>query len=239
MGREDQIEEREVLESIFPDEITYISDTEFRITITLDLPPDDAAPDNEEEGDAPVILLTVRYPEDYPDKAPNLELSAPPNAPPHKYFSVPGDKEQLLAGLATTVEENLGMAMVFSLVSALKEAAEQLVIERREVAAKAREEILLAAEREENKKFHGTPVTRETFLKWRDDFMGEMEEARVREEEERLAELKKARGPKEPPKLSGKELWQRGLVGKVVEEDDDDTMVEDTTSGVQSLTVDG
>jgi hypothetical protein len=67
MGREDQIEEREVLGSIFPDEITGkhapatilsksagpkrahllingttdISDTEFRISIALDIPNDD------------------------------------------------------------------------------------------------------------------------------------------------------------------------------------------------------
>jgi hypothetical protein len=36
MGIEDQKEEREVLESIFPDEITDVSETEFRIAITLD-----------------------------------------------------------------------------------------------------------------------------------------------------------------------------------------------------------
>ncbi|KAI2474714.1 rwd domain protein [Pyrenophora tritici-repentis] len=36
MGVDDQKEEREVLESIFPDEITDVSETEFRIAITLD-----------------------------------------------------------------------------------------------------------------------------------------------------------------------------------------------------------
>jgi hypothetical protein len=223
MGREEQLEEREVLESIFPDEIQWISDTEFRITITLDLPPDTDAPDDDaDEGETPVIVLSVRYPEDYPDKGPVLELQPLPNAPPHRFFSVAADKDAILEELEATVEENLGMAMVFSLVSTVKEAAERLIVERRGVVAREREEAKQAAEREENAKFHGTPVTRETFIKWREDFVREMEEERQREEDERLEALKKARGPKEPTKLTGKQLWQRGLVGKVVEEDDED-----------------
>ncbi|RKU42799.1 hypothetical protein DL546_004230 [Coniochaeta pulveracea] len=238
MGREEQREEREVLESIFPDEINYISDTEFRISVTLDLPPDaDAPDDDEDEGEAPIIILTVRYPDDYPEAAPDLDLSPPPNAPPHKYFNVAADKDALLQSLESTVEENMGMAMVFSIVSALKENAEQMIIDRRAEVAKKREEEALAAEREENKKFHGTPVTRETFLKWRDEFFREMQEAKEREEEERLAELKKAKGPKEAPKLTGRQLWERGLVGKVVEEDEDDEPMDKTAAGVEALKV--
>ncbi|KAK2068711.1 hypothetical protein P8C59_003339 [Phyllachora maydis] len=228
MGREEQAEEREVLDSIFPDEITDISDHEYRIAIGLDIPDD-------EENEAPTILLTVRYPEDYPDRAPHLELSAPPNATAHPYFGVGDDKQELLQGLQATMEENLGMAMVFSLVSAVKEAAEQLVMGRREAAARVQEEALLAAEREENKKFHGTPVTRETFLKWREDFIREMEEARVREEDERAAELKRAR-IKEPVKLSGRQLWEKGLAGRVDPEEGDDDV---PTESVARLQVEG
>lgn len=191
-----------------------ISETEYRITITLDIPDDEA----EEQ---PVMLLTVRYPEAYPDEPPHLSLAAPPNATPHPYLNIAGDKEQLLKGLEATIEENLGMAMVFTLVSAVKEAAEQLAVERREAEAKAHEERLLAEEREENKKFHGTMVTRETFIKWREGFIKEMEEKRIAEEEERLAELKKAR-IKEPARLTGKQLWERGLVGKDQQGDEED-----------------
>ena len=175
-----------------------------------------------------MILLTVRYPEDYPDTAPLLELSAPQNSTPHQYLNVAEDKDQLLQGLEATVEENMGMAMVFTIVSALKEAAEQLVADRKADAAKAHEEALLAAEREENKKFHGTPVNRETFLNWRESFLKEMEEARIREEEERVAEMKKAR-IKEPVKLTGKQLWERGLaVAGQEEADEDGVLVEET-----------
>ncbi|KAK4177674.1 RWD domain-containing protein [Triangularia setosa] len=215
MGREDQIEEREVLDSIFPDEITDISETEYRISIALDIPDDEDEP--------PVMLLTVRYPEEYPDRAPFLELSAPQNAIPHPYLNIAEDKEQLLQGLDSTIEENFGIAMVFTLVSTLREAAEQLVLDRKAAIVKAHEEAVLAAEREENKKFQGTPVTRETFLKWRESFLKEMEEARIKEEEERLAELKKAR-IKEPTKLTGRQLWERGLAAAGQDEAEDDAI---------------
>ncbi|XXG99053.1 hypothetical protein Hte_005387 [Hypoxylon texense] len=220
MGKEEQVEEREVLDSIFPDEITDISDTEYRISIQLDLPDDE---NGDEPSEPPTLVLHVRYPDDYPDEAPILDLSPPPNADPHPHFAVAADKERLLKGLEDTIQENLGMAMIFTVVTTLKEEAEQLVAERRAAVARAREEDLLAAEREENKKFHGTPVTPETFMKWREGFLREMEEKERREEEERLAELKKAK-VKEPVKLTGKQLWERGLVGKIDEGDDDENI---------------
>lgn len=191
-----------------------ITDSEFRVSISLDIP-------GEEEDDPPKFLLQVKYPEDYPDVAPDLALHAEPGATPHELFSITEDREQLLAGLEETIQENLGMAMIFQLASALKEGAEKLIQDRKDAAAKVQEEKAMAAEREENKKFQGTPVTPETFMKWREDFLKEMEEKRQQEEEERLAELKKAR-VKEPVKLTGKQLWERGLVGKGDELDDED-----------------
>ncbi|KAK1781351.1 RWD domain-containing protein [Copromyces sp. CBS 386.78] len=227
MGREEQIEEREVLDSIFPDEIQDISDTEYRISIALDIPDDKAE-------EPPSMVLTVRYPEDYPDKPPSLELAPAPNAPPHEFINIAEDRFQLLEGVQETIEENLGMAMIFTVVSTLKDAAEQLAVERRDAAIKAQEEAAQAAEREENKKFQGTPVNRETFLKWRDNFMQELEDQRIKEEEEKAAEMKKAR-IKEPVKLTGKQLWERGLAkgGDEDLEGDDDMPVEE----VQKLTV--
>ena len=122
--------------------------------------------------------------------------------------------------------------MVFTLYSSLKEAAEQLIQDRKAAEEKAREEEQLAAEREENKKFHGTPVTPETFMKWREGFLKEMEEKRLREEEERLAEMKKAR-IKEPVRLTGRQLWERGLAGKGEEEEEEEGLAD----GVEQLKV--
>lgn len=123
--------------------------------------------------------------------------------------------------------------MIFTIHSSVKEAAEQLIEERKQVIVKAQEEKALEEEREENKKFHGTPVNRETFLKWRDQFMKEMAEDEAREEEEKLAEMKKAK-IKEPVKLTGRQLWERGMVGKVDEGDDDDGV---PAEGVENLKV--
>ncbi|OAQ72795.1 RWD domain-containing protein (Gir2) [Pochonia chlamydosporia 170] len=204
-----------------------LSETEFQVTITLDIL-------DEEDQEAPSFLLQVRYPDEYPDVAPHLDLLGAQNTPSHEHFSISDDRDQLLAGIQETIQENLGMAMVFTIVSALKEAAEQLIQDRKDSAAKVHEEALLAAEREENKKFHGTQVTPETFLKWREGFLKEMEEKERQEEEERLAELKRAK-VKEPVKLTGKQLWQRGLAGNGEEEGEEDDGV--PTEGVEKLSV--
>ncbi|CAL3968871.1 hypothetical protein PZA11_004836 [Diplocarpon coronariae] len=230
MGREEQIEEREVLDSIFPEEIQDISDTEYRISVLLDITNDDG-----DESEPPTVLLQVKYPEDYPEEPPILDLQPPPNAPPHAYFSVASDKDQLLDGLKETIEENMGMAMIFTIYSTLKDNAEQLVAERQEAARQVQEQKLLAAEREENKKFHGTPVTPETFMSWRADFRKEMEELKFREEEaEEAAEKKKNRGKDTVVQLTGKQLWERGLVGKV-EEDEDCDNDEDAADRIKKL----
>jgi len=223
MGREEQIEEREVLDSIFPEEIQDISDTEFRISVLLDITNDD-----DDDSEPPTVILQVKYPEDYPEEPPTLDLLPPPNAPTHTYFSVASDKDTLLDGLKETIEENMGMAMIFTIYSTLKDNAEQLIAERQAAARAVHEQKLLAAEQEENKKFHGTPVTPETFMSWRKDFRKEMEELKLREEEaDEAAEKKKNRGKDTVVQLTGKQLWERGLAGKIEEDEDyDDALPE-------------
>ncbi|KAJ2896629.1 hypothetical protein MKZ38_005387 [Zalerion maritima] len=223
MGREEQVEEREVLDSIFPDEIKDIDETSFVVTINLDT--------FEEDGPPPTMLLKVRYPDTYPDAAPDLSLSSPSDVQPHPHFNLAEDKKELLEGLETTIEENMGMAMVFSLVSALKEEAEALAQSRKDAALRVHEEQLLEAERQENEKFHGQQVTRESFLKWREGFLMEMEEKRTKEEEGKAAEMKK-KNIKEPTKLTGRQLWERGLAKGEVGDDDDAA-----TEGVENLKV--
>ena len=55
MGREEQIEEREVLDSIFPDEIADISETSYKVTISLDVEHQD------EEADKRVFNQTLPH----------------------------------------------------------------------------------------------------------------------------------------------------------------------------------
>ncbi|KAL8883881.1 MAG: hypothetical protein Q9205_006212 [Flavoplaca limonia] len=227
MGREEQIEEREVLDSIFPDEITDIDGKSYRITITPDVPQQ-----NGEDVESPILLLTITYPPSYPDEPPVLDLSLPPNAPKFPHLDISTDREHLLSSLTSTIEENLGMAMIFTLVTVLRENIESLILERVASIQAAKDRIAEEAEAQENAKFHGEKVTRESFLRWREGFRGEMQ---AKEEEERarreLAEMR-GRGAKKEDKLTGRELWEKGLVGKV--EEDEDAGVED---GMQELKV--
>ncbi|CZS90731.1 hypothetical protein WAI453_003994 [Rhynchosporium graminicola] len=232
MGREEQKEEREVLDSIFPEEIQDISETEFRISVLLDITNDD-----DDDSEPPTVTLQVKYPEDYPEEPPVLDLLTPQNAPTHTYFNVASDKDILLDGLKETIEENMGMAMIFTIYSTLKDNAEQLVAERQAAARAVHEEKLMILEQEENKKFHGTPVTPETFTSWRKDFRKEMEEQRLREEEaDEAAEKKKNRGRDAVVQLTGRQLWEKGLAGKI-EDDDDDDEDEDNLPAVEKLKV--
>ena len=194
MGLDEQKEEREVLQSIFPDEIAGsppqstqvyacltsdldISETSFRISIVLDV--QDLSDDPPE---APVILLNVTYPEAYPDVGPYLDITSPPNATKHPLIDVAEDKGTLLEVLEPTIEESLGMAMVFTLVTTLKEAAEMLIEDRQQAAEDVRAIEKRKEEEVENRKFHGTAVTKESFLDWRANFKKEMQGKREHKE---------------------------------------------------------
>ncbi|RKF53505.1 Protein GIR2 [Golovinomyces cichoracearum] len=215
MGKAEQLEEREVLESIFPDEIQDISESEYQLSIYLDA-------DNSDDSESRYlqIILHVKYPPDYPDVPPILDIHRPTNATQNKFFNITEDSKYLLNSLIETIDENIGMAMIFTIVSILKENAEQLISSRQQAWQEEQEKALMDAEREENKKFHGTPVTSETFASWRDGFIKEMCEIKRKEEElEELAERKKSKGKEHVSVLTGKQLWMRGMVGKLDEED--------------------
>ncbi|PGH18562.1 hypothetical protein AJ79_00341 [Helicocarpus griseus UAMH5409] len=229
MGIEEQQEERETLKSIFPDEITDISETAYRISITLDV----TNANGDEDEEPPVLILQVSYPPQYPDVAPDLEISAPPNAPKHPHLDIQEDRARLLESLQSTIEENMGMAMIFALVDMLKEGAELLISERQNAIQALKEMEAAKAEEEENRKFHGTAVTRESFLEWRDRFQKEIEELeRKKLEEKEVEDKKKKSSAKEEKKLTGKELWERGLAGKV---DYDEDYVDSMPANMEKL----
>lgn len=126
------------------------------------------------------------------------------------------------------------MAMVFSLVTTLKESAEQLIKERLQAIEAQNDARIALAEAEENKKFEGTKVTREAFLEWSARFKNEMAEQEERRAAEREEELKKKRIGKEEKKMTGKELWENGLAGKTIDDDDEGV---DVLESMQTLKV--
>lgn len=178
------------------------------------------------------IILNVQYPPDYPDEAPRLDINTPPNAPKHPYLDIQEDKARLLSALSETINENLGMAMIFTLVSTLKDGAELLISERQNAKQALLEIEAQKEEEEENRKFQGDAVTRESFLAWRERFMKEMAEEEQRKLEEKEAEDKRKK-IKEEKKLTGKELWQQGLVGKLDEDDEG----RDALEGMEKLKI--
>ena len=127
--------------------------------------------------------------------------------------------------------------MIFTLISTLKENTEDLIAERQKAVQAEEDKERAKAEEAENAKFHGTAVTRESFLAWRESFLKEMEkieEDRRKEEEEHMGKKEMARSKE--IKLTGKQLWEQGLIGKV-DEDEGDGEERDALDGMERLKV--
>ncbi|RPA99326.1 RWD-domain-containing protein [Choiromyces venosus 120613-1] len=210
MGLEEQLQEIEVLQSIYPDELTQISDTNYTIRLVLEPP---SIPGQVHE--PPTLILHVTYPPTYPDVPPMLDLTLDPTSPPSS-LSFPDDKTTLLTALAPTIDENLGMEMVFTLTTTLKESAEEMLNSRAQEKENKREEEIRREEEKEMEKFRGTLVTHERFTVWREKFFAELEEAKKREKEKEDEEKTKEK------RMTGIELYERGLVGTADDDENED-----------------
>ncbi|KAE8602625.1 hypothetical protein XENTR_v10014057 [Xenopus tropicalis] len=170
---EEQRNELEALESIYADSFTVLSTTptSFSITVTSE------AGENEEN-----VQVTIKfsYVESYPDEAPVYEIVSQENLECT-------DTSSLLSLLKDQAQENLGMVMIFTLVSAVQDKLNEIVdqIKTRKEEEKVRKE--KEAEEAEKVRFHGTPVTIENFLSWKAKFdaeVCEMKKKRQKEEEQ-------------------------------------------------------
>jgi hypothetical protein len=224
MGVEEQLQEIEVLQSIYPDELTQISDTSYTIRLALEplsIPGQDHEP--------PILMLHVEYPTTYPDVPPTLDLTLDANSPSSS-LSFPDDKNTLLSALSPTIDENLGMEMIFTLTTTLKESAEEMLNTRAQEKENKREEELRREEEKEMEKFRGTLVTKERFMEWRDKFFAEIEENKRREKEKEDEEKSKRGGSggsaAKEKRMTGRELYEKGLVGNVEDETEDGEAVD-------------
>ncbi|KAL1692264.1 ubiquitin-conjugating enzyme/RWD-like protein [Schizophyllum commune] len=198
MSADTLAEEYEVLESIYPTELLKTSERDIRI---------EAEPDDLEEGEDTIKLaLKVHYTDGYPDELPDLSFDVLEGE------LTDDELNGLLEGLRTVGEENLGLAMVFTLVTTLRERLSELVRERAERhKAEEHEKERLAIEAEEAKT-RGTPVTVESFKAWKAKFDAELAIKKAKAEEEKL----KAMTPKEREeykriqgRLSGRQLFEK------------------------------
>ncbi|KAB0386292.1 hypothetical protein FD755_001248 [Muntiacus reevesi] len=170
---EEQRNELETLKSVYTDSFTVLSEypPSFTITVTSE------AGENDETVQT---TLKFTYSEKYPYEAPLYEIFTQLNLEDN-------DTADILKLLALQAEENLGMVMIFTLVTAVHEKLNEIVdqIKARREEEKKQEE----KEAEEAKKqlFHGTSVTVENFLNWKAKFDTELLEIKkkwMKEEEQ-------------------------------------------------------
>jgi hypothetical protein len=232
--QEEQQLELEVLESIYPDELTKYSPTHFSIKLSLD------TPSNRKHR----LLLDVRYPAEYPEVVPELDIIIPEEEEEEISDDESDDENEnetkLMLNLSETIEFEsqdinqlvsklieeadlqVGMPSVFALATQLKDEAEFLFQNKLEQTQKKYDADSLAKEMEEQKKFHGTKVTKDSWNEWRTKFREEMKVA-----EKDLENFNKMHNGK----LSGKEIFEKGLAG------DDEDILNDITDNVKNVTV--
>ncbi|ANB13820.1 Gir2p [Sugiyamaella lignohabitans] len=239
-NKEEQEQEIDVLRSIYPDELEILSENKYNIHIKLDTTP------------TKFLILEVEYPDDYPQVVPVLDVDNSDGS----YVNASGeddegydgsDEEEYEDGIDETqgdsieftnadlvdlrkvleenAEENIGLPSIFTLASLLKDQAEELVEKKIKIKEKQREKLIFEQEEKEQAKFRGTPVTPESFKAWRLKFRAELG----------LDNKEDANKPKH--KLTGKEIFEKGL--NKDEDEDDDTPAEpdQLASSVENLAV--
>ncbi|PON96109.1 Ubiquitin-fold modifier-conjugating enzyme [Trema orientale] len=217
---QEQEMEIEALEAILMDDFKEIHSGEsglntsnrcFQIKV---VPQDDEA---DFESTPVQLALIFSHTEKYPDEPPLLNVK-----------SLRGmraeDLRVLKEKLQQEASENLGMAMIYTLVTSAKEwlsehFAQDSSIENAEAEEAAKDDIIIP---------HGEPVTTETFLAWRERFEAELalERAKIMPESALTA-------PKEK-KLTGRQWFESGRAKGVAavneesdEEDDEDIDFDD------------
>jgi len=193
--QEEQDGEMEALEAIYSEELTVVSRSPYSVDIVVTGSNDGCRDDFEI---CLSCVLRFTFVKCYPDEAPIIEIDE------QKVEGDEFDDEKMVKlrdHLNETAEENIGMVMIFTLVSAAQEMLLQFVDDiKKEMAAK-KEAIYQEQKRLDELKYKGTPVTLENFLAWKIQFDEEMRAAGKRIINDPNAEKKK--------KLTGKCLFER------------------------------
>jgi len=188
---EEQRNEIEALESIYPSEFEVVEVEPF-YSFTIFIKTDKYEEDEEsEEAEGAACKLHFSYVADYPDAAPHIDVE--------DYVNIDEDVcDSLKRVLKEEAENNVGMVMIFTLVSAAQEWLNVKLEESVKQKQEASERLQREQEAAEIKRFDGTVVTVESFLKWKAQFDAEM------------SSMKKTISKDEiNKKLTGRELFER------------------------------
>ncbi|KAH8243324.1 hypothetical protein KR032_006565 [Drosophila birchii] len=158
--KEDQANEVEALDSIYCGEMEILATEPFH-KFQIPIATEEYTAEEAEKGLSCKLVFT--YTANYPDGAPLVEIEETENF--EGAF-----ESRLLEHLRQTIEENLGMEMIFSLVSSAQEWLNERWDEHKFHLEEQRVQKLKEVEEEERKKFEGTRVTVESFMKWKLDF---------------------------------------------------------------------
>ncbi|CAF2898103.1 unnamed protein product [Rotaria sp. Silwood2] len=206
--KDEQLQEIEALTSIYPDEITglfffiLVIYLYFCIILYLQISTvlsEDPYPKfklmikpttNDEDELRPFLLLEVQFHANYPEQSPEITIIDSANV---------DDISSFESEINKICEENLGMPVIFTLASHLSEqlsiqSENRQVRHQENLERKQREE-----EEAEQKRFEGTCVTVESFIKWKVKFDAER------------AELTKTIkiDDSESKKLTGRQLFEK------------------------------
>lgn len=246
--QEEQTQEIEILQSIYPDELEFLNEaqTHFQIRINLDT----------ESERKHALNLVVKYPKTYPEVVPELHIEvaeAEENedgdyegesddddedeearqtrlalnmAETIEYER--GDLSKLLSKLNEEAEIGIGMPSIFTLVTVLKDEAESLFNEKLTIKTKEFERKRNELEKIEQQKFQGTKVTPESFNQWRLKFRQEM-----KFEEKDELKMQQMHGGR----LTGKQIFERGLAGTEEEDVNGGVEGDDLVEGVKNIAV--
>ncbi|CAI4058311.1 Gir2p SKDI_04G3750 [Saccharomyces kudriavzevii IFO 1802] len=254
--KEEQRQELEVLESIYPDELRILNDEypkiKFEVDIKLELDTGDSTSPLTKEH---TIVSGFKFSENYPDEPCMISLEAQEVALNDGEEDEGGDEEEieyddngnrilkkfenlpdmvsfkgylpeLTVQLETQIETDmlLGMQMCFALISSIKEKCEQWYSEQLNKLEKQHDLEAQEREKKEQAKFHGTKVTRESYLEWRSEFRKELK----LDERDQVRRMKAHHG-----KLTGKQMFEQGVVGTGDEYmEEDGASVDDVAKGL-------
>jgi len=188
--KEEQDGEFEALQAIYSEELTIISEDPHCFEVFVQGSNEDTRDEHKVKVS---FALEFTYVPTYPDEPPLIEVKDTSDNVTEERL------EKLTSYLQEEAMENIGMVMVFTLVSAAQDKISDIIQEIKDEIYEKENRAKIEQQKLDEIKYKGTPVTLENFLAWKIRFDEEMIAAGKRKIED-VNKLKK---------LTGKQLFER------------------------------